>query len=230
MFPSLLLVGVPAVPANATTTVSLWPGVVSSALAYREEIKQAPRGVGLGLVLVSLVGGTLGAVLLLVTPATAFERAVPYLVLMATLVFAFGPRITRRWAYAGAPGSELEDRRRFAALLAIQLLIALYGGYFGGGVGILILAALGVFGVRRYHHANALRTALAVSINSMAVLTFIIVGVVAWAEAAVMILGAILGGYGAVNIFRRLPDSMLRGSVVAVGLLVTVYLFVRAYG
>jgi len=229
VFPSLLLAGVPAVPANATTTVSLWPGVVSSALAYRSELRQAPVGVGLGLILVSLLGGALGALLLLRTPSAVFERAVPYLVLLATLIFAFGPRLSHRWAYTGTPGSELANRRRFVVLLVIQLPIALYGGYFGGGVGILMLAALSVFGLRGYHHINALRTVLSASVNSMAVLTFIAAGAIAWAYAAIMIVGAIVGGYGAVNVLRRLPDPVLRGSVIAVGLLVTAYLFVRAY-
>jgi len=218
------------VSANATTTVSLWPGVVSSALAYRPELRRAPVGVGAGLVLVSLLGGAIGALLLLRTPPTFFERVVPYLVLFATLIFAFGPRLTRRWAYTGPVGSELADRRRFSLLLAVQLLIALYGGYFGGGVGILMLAALSVFGLRGYHHINALRTVLSVSVNSTAVLIFILAGAIAWGYAAVMIAGAIFGGYGAVNVLRRVPDPVLRGAVIVVGLVVSAYLFARAYG
>ena len=229
VFPSLLLAGVPAISANATTTAALWPGVVSSAYAYRPELKYTPLQLGMSLAVISLVGGGLGALLLLGTPTTVFERVVPYLVLLATAVFAFGPRLSVRWAGAAAVGLGREDRGRFLALMAIQLLIALYGGYFGGGIGILMLAALSFFGLRRYHHANALRTVLSASVNSVAFLIFVLAGAVAWREALIMASGAVLGGYGAVSLLRRLPDLVLRRAVIAVGLLVTVYLFVRAY-
>src|SRR5207249_1727335 len=153
---------------------------------------------GVALAIVSLIGGGLGALLLLGTPTAVFERVVPYLVLVATAVFALGPKLSARWADASAVGLGREDRRRLLALMGIQLLISLYGGYFGGGVGILILAALGFFGLRRYHHANALRTVLSASVNSVAFLTFVLAGAVAWREALVMVAGAVLGGYGAV--------------------------------
>jgi uncharacterized membrane protein YfcA len=230
VFPSLLLAGVPAISANATTTAALWPGVVSSAYAYRPELKYTPLHLAIALALVSLFGGALGALLLLGTPSSVFERVVPYLVLIATAIFGFGPRLSGRWAGAATVGVGREDRARLLALMGIQLLISLYGGYFGGGVGILILAALSFFGLRRYHHANGLRTTLSASVNSVAFLTFVLAGAVAWREALIMVTGAVLGGYGAVSFLRRLPDAVLRRAVIAVGLLVTVYLFVRAYG
>ncbi|MDE3074508.1 MAG: sulfite exporter TauE/SafE family protein [Chloroflexota bacterium] len=226
-FPSLLLAGVPAVSANATNTVALWPGVLSSTVAYRKEFGQAPHR--LLLFVPSIAGGALGALVLLKTPSSIFEGLVPYLLLFATLLFAFGPAITRRFGPAGGPEAAHRPALPAAAAVAIQFVLALYGGYFGGGVGILILAALGVMGVVEFHIANALRTFLAVSINGVAVVAFVVAGAVAWPEASVMLVGSIAGGYGGVTVIRRIKPALLRRTVIGIGLGMTAYLFFRAY-
>ena len=227
VFPALLLVNVPAVVANATCTVALGPGVASSALAYRKELEGAPAR--LPLAIISVVGGTFGALLLLRTPSKVFEGLVPFLLLFATIVFAFGPSVTRRIGYAGdfAPGRHAVGQ--LTAILIIQFAISVYGGYFGAGIGILMLAALSFFGFREFHRANALRTFLAACINGVAMIAFIAAGAVAWSEAVVMLFGAVIGGYVGVRVLRRVSGLVLRRVVIGVALAMTVYFFIRAY-
>jgi len=227
VFPTLLLTGVPAVPANATTSVALTPGVASSALAYRHELGRAERR--LPLAVASIIGGTVGAIVLLRTPSHVFETLVPYLLLFAILLYAFGPTLTRRLGSTGAALSRRQAAGHLAVLLTVQLVIALYGGYFGGGIGILMLAVFSLFGMKDFHRANALRTMLAACINSAAIIAFIIAGAVAWPQAIVMLVGAIIGGYGGVRLFRHVPGLILRRIVIAMALVMTVYLFIRAY-
>lgn len=225
-FPSLLLAGVPAVAANATNTVAVTPGVAFSALAYRGELQKAPHR--LPLALVSIVGGGLGALLLLRTPSTVFEGMVPYLLLAATLLFALGPTLGRRVVAAG-PRSRRQAPGQFAALLTATFFISLYGGYFGAGLGIILHPVLSLFGLRDFHVANALRTFLAACINGVAVVAFAVSGVVWWPEAAVMLVGAIIGGYGGVRIFRRIPGHVLRRVVLGIACAMTAYFFARAH-
>ncbi|MBM2811076.1 MAG: hypothetical protein HW416_1835, partial [Chloroflexi bacterium] len=181
------------------------------------------------LAVVSFLGGGLGALLLLKTPSTLFEGLIPFLLLFATLVLAFGPTVTRRLGHTGGPLSDAQPSGHVRTLLAIQFVIAIYGGYFGGGIGILMLAVLTFFGMKDFHSANALRTLLAASINGVAVVAFIIAGAVAWPEALVMLVGAIIGGYGGVRLFRRIPGPILRRGVIGLAAMMTVYFFWRAY-
>lgn len=225
-FPALLFAGVAPVSANATSTIALWPGSLASLLAYRREL--ARRGIGglLWLSLISLAGGTLGSLLLLRTRDATFARLVPFLLLLATLIFAFsGPAL--RWLRArGTSHGPPSAARRLAVALS-QLLIAVYGGFFGGGIGILMLAALAVSGMEDIHEMNALKTLLAAIINGISVLIFIAAGVARWPEAAVMIAGAIAGGYGGAALGRRVEPLLIRRFVIVVGAALTIYFFVR---
>ena len=226
VFPTLLLSGVPAIRANATNTMALWPGVLFSLFAVRHQAMKA-RFKGL-LAGTSLVGGGIGAVLLLKTPPAVFELTVPFLLLAATLMFTFNPLVARQLAKrrGGAPSV---GRGRVAALVCIVFLIAIYGGYFGGGIGILILAALGLLGLTDFHDMNAFRLILSCSANAIAVVVFATAGAVAWPQASVMLVGAIAGGYGGATVAKRIRATVLRRFVIALGLGMSAYFFYRQF-
>ena len=224
-FPALVFTGVDAKIANATSTVALWPGSAAAARAYRAELMtQRARLVPLSLV--SVLGGFLGARLLLGTSESTFRALVPYLLLLATGLFAFGGKLTarvRQWR-GGAPAP---DARVSPVGLLLQLVIATYGGYFGGGIGILMLAALAISGMEDMHAMNGLKNWLATCINGVAVVTFILSGAVLWPQAVVMIIGATAGGYAGASAARRLDPKLVRRFVIAVGCALTVYFFIR---
>jgi len=226
-FPALVFTGVDAKIANATSTVALWPGSAAAARAYRAELMtQRARLVPLSVI--SVLGGFLGARLLLGTSENTFRALVPYLLLLATGLFAFGGALTarvRQWRGTEAP---TPDSRVSAVGLLLQLVIATYGGYFGGGIGILMLAALAVSGMEDVHTMNGLKNWLATCINGVAVLTFILSGAVLWPQALVMVAGATAGGYVGASTARRLDPKLVRRFVIAVGCALTVYFFVRS--
>jgi uncharacterized membrane protein YfcA len=235
-FPALAWTGVPLIQANATSTMALWPGSLASVGAYRRELA-GRRGVRL-LGAISLVGGALGALVLLSTPQATFQRLLPYLLLGATLIFAFGGRVAARLrrrrgpagaAAKGGPESAAEPAVSLVWLCLIQAVISFYGGFFGGGIGILMLAGLALAGMEDIHAMNAVKTLLAVLINGVAVVIFVWRGAIFWPEAAVMVAGAIAGGYGGAHYARRLPPLVVRRGVLAVGCALTVYFFYRAY-
>ncbi len=234
-FPSLIFAGVPQVPANATNTVALWPGTLASVGAYRRELGAQRRELIL-LGPTSLIGGLVGAILLLLTPENAFQRLLPYLLLMATIVFILGPRVTAwvRGRSKRAVGLEAINARPPLRTLVVismaQLAIAIYGGYFGGGIGILMLATLGLMGMENIHEMNALKTALTSLINGIAVVTFIIAGAVFWAQALLMIVAAIIGGYGGAAYARRLDPKLVRAFVIVIAISMTTYFFIFRRG
>lgn len=222
--PALLVVGMPAINANATSTVALWPGSVASTGAYRRELQT--QGAILKLFAgVSLVGGLIGALLLLRTSNEVFEQLLPYLLLAATGLFAFSPRLQQLARRSG--GSMLTNPRDRVRVTLIQFAISVYGGFFGGGIGIMMLATLSLMGLDNINEMNALKTLLAVLINGIAVVTFVIAGAVNWPYALLMVGGAILGGYGGAAVARRIKGSYVRYFVVVIGIVVTIYLFLR---
>ena len=224
-FPALLFSGVPPVPANATNTVALWTGLVFSGGAFRRHLNVRPR-ILVSLLAVSLAGGVVGALLLLRTPAQTFMRVLPWLMLSATLLFVFGRRLLQ-----ASVVSEAHDPTGRAVALAsfFQLLVAIYGGYFGGGMGIVILAMLTAFGMADIHAMNALKTVLSSATNGIAVIVFVASHAVYWPQASVMILGAALGGYFGAHYSLRLPQNYVRWFVIAIGSSMTIYFFIRAY-
>jgi uncharacterized membrane protein YfcA len=220
-FPALLFAGVPAVPANATNTIALWPGSVASAVAYRRELRDA-RTQLLPLGAVSLTGGLAGAVLLLRTSDHTFVLLIPWLLLFATVLFSFGGVVTRR-VNGGAPAS-------LGAALLAQLLIGVYGGYFGGGIGIMMLAVLSVLGLTDIHRMNAVKAVLGALINGVSVVAFVLAGAISWPPALVMTLGGMLGGYGGAAVARRVAPQLVRRLVLGVAWGMTAYFFLRTYG
>ncbi len=224
-FPALLFTGVAPVAANATNTLALWIGVTASGGAYRKRLNISRR-VMIPLILTSVVGGLAGAVLLVKTPAQTFLRVLPWLLLGATLLFAFGKHLTGRIAAGIAHES---SNAAVAGASVFELIVAVYGGYFGGGMGIMNLAMLSALGMTDIHAMNALKVVLSGVINGVATFTFIATGAIVWPEAVVMTLGAILGGYFAAHYAQRLPQSWIRFFVLLVGSAMTVYFFLRAY-
>ncbi|HET7641259.1 MAG TPA: sulfite exporter TauE/SafE family protein, partial [Ktedonobacteraceae bacterium] len=224
--PTLIFTGVLPINANATSTVALWPGSLASVGAYRQELAKQKRGLVILLSGTSLIGGILGAELLLNTSQSTFVKLLPYLLLLATVLFALSGPITARLRERGTHGSSL-SWLTMVGICFLQLVIAIYGGYFGGGIGILMLATLGLMGMENIHEMNALKTLLNAFINGVALVLFIIKGIVAWPEAIVMIIGAIIGGYGGAYYARRLDPRIVRWFVIGVGVVMTIYFFVR---
>ena len=224
-FPALLFTGVPPIPANATNTIALWTAAAASGGAYRKEL-DVPRRVMIPLLAASLVGGVVGALLLLKTPARTFLQILPWLTLGATLLFAFGKKL------AGGRNSILEHEATGGALAAatlFQLMVAVYGGYFGGGMGIVMLAMLAALGMTHIHAMNALKSVMGFVINGVAVVTFVIAGAVYWKPGIPMIAGGIAGGFLGAHYAQKLPQAWIRVFVVLVGAGMTVYFFWKAY-
>ena len=224
-FPALLFTGVPPIPANATNTIALWTAAAASGGAYRKRL-DVSRRVRRPLLAASLVGGLAGAFLLLKTPAHTFMRVLPWLTLGATLLFAFGKQL------AGERKSLIEHDATGTALAAatlFQLGVAVYGGYFGGGMGIVMLAMLAALGMTDIHAMNALKSVMGFVINGVAVVTFIVWRAVYWREGIVMIAGGILGGYLGAHYAQKVPQVWIRMFVVLVGAGMTVYFFWKSY-
>ena len=220
-FPALLWAGYPPVVANVTNTVALLPGFGGGTLAYRAELAGQERRVRL-LAGVSVGGAVLGSLLLLVGPASLFSRLVPWLILFACAVLAAQPAIAgllrRRHPDAGRPGE------RSPVLLAAQGVSAVYGAYFGAGLGVLMLALLGIFVDDRLQRLNALKGLLALVVNVVASVCFVAAGRVAWLGVAIMAVGSLVGGQVGVAAARRLDDRVLRAGVIAFGTAVAVRL------
>jgi len=217
-FPALVFTGVPSIVANATSTVALFPGVLASAWAYRKEMETLNIPVKPAIV-ASIAGGISGAVLLLSTSQKAFDAVIPWLLLAATIVFAIGPRVTTIFKRKSWIGPK--------ALVIFHYFVGIYGGYFGGAVGIIILAVWSLAGLRDIHAMNAGRTLLGGLMNAAAVVLFIIARKVWWAQAAVMLIAAVIGGYAGARIARRLNPSLIRRAIIVFGLFVTVAFFRR---
>lgn len=248
-FPTLLFTGVPPVNANATNTVAVWPGSLASIPPYRKDLKHERRELIL-FSIVSVIGGVLGAVILLKTPQALFQRMVPWLLLIATLIFAFGNNVAqwmprRRTGAAGAQATvkanaaDTEEPEgdtatslrippgRLAVVVVIQFIISLYGGFFGGGIGIMMLAGFALLGMRDIHAMNALKVVLASVINGVALIAFVIAGAVYWPQALLMVVGAIIGGYGGAALAHRVPPKYVRWFAIGVGLVISAYFFIK---
>jgi len=219
-FPSLVMAGYSHLTANATSTVALIPGAWSSLWGYRGELHQTPPRYFV-LMIPSLMGGILGAVLLRLTPAGVFTVIVPYLILFATLMFIIqGP--IQRWLRTNEMTHHRLTREWLLGTSIYQFLVAIYGGYFGAGVGILMLTALGLMGLTNIHQMNGLKNIFVSMINLVAAIYFVATGMIVWQAALLMAMGAIIGGYGAAGIARRLGAKFVRRTVIAIGFAMTI--------
>jgi uncharacterized protein len=229
-FPALLFTGMAPIPANATNTVALWPGTAASAVAYRNAFTLETRELLPPLVGTCMIGGVLGAVILLRTPPATFLRLVPWLLLVATLLFVFSGRITTwiRGRAGHTAGDKKLPRGLFLSGLFIQLVIAMYVGYFGAGTGILVLALLALLGMENIHAMNGIKTLLVSVANGVAIVTFVWAGVVVWPQALLMIVGAAAGGYGGAYLAQKMNPQHVRRLVIAIGFAMAAYFFWRA--
>ena len=222
-FPALIWLGLGSVTANATSTVAIWPGTVGSAWGYRRELRASePRF--LALIAPSLVGGLLGAWLLNNTPASTFDRLVPYLILFATLLFMAQEPIQRM---LGTGGARHKSNAWFVGAMLFQLMVGLYGGYFGAGIGILMLAALSIMGLSDIHEMNSLKVVFGGSVNGIAAAYFIWARMVDWRYVVLMAVAAIAGGYGGAGVARKLGRTAVRRIVIAIGFGMAVSLFIK---
>ncbi|MCC7161311.1 MAG: sulfite exporter TauE/SafE family protein [Anaerolineae bacterium] len=224
-FPALVGFGVPAKLANTTNNAALWPGSVAGLIGFWEEAKRAKKLV-LFLAVPSFIGGLLGAFLLAQTPEALFRQLTPFLILFATLLFAardFFTKFTRR----GARNEDQITGAGGAVGFILQLVIATYGGFFGAGQSIMMMAAFSIMGVRDIHEINGLKTASAVIVNGVALAYFISQDLIIWRLAIWMGIGAIIGGYAAARISKRINQDVLRWVVIVIGLIVSAVLFIR---
>jgi uncharacterized protein len=228
-FPALLAAGVPPITANASNTVALWPASLSSAWAYRREALRHGKWAAV-LVGVSLIGGVAGGLLLLATSNAAFSRLIPWLLAVATALFAFSGQIARAIAALKRRlGAAARSEPGSAGGALFQLAVAIYGGFFGAGLGILTLAALAIQGFDDMQEINALKNLTSAVNYTVAAATFIVAGAVSWPHTLVMLATAMIGGYAGASLARRLPALWLRRLVVAVGSTLTVVYFVKTY-
>lgn len=222
-FPAIVALGVPPLVANATNTVSLWPGSLSSAWGYRQHLGGL-RPWLVRFTVPSLLGGAIGGWLLIATGEQRFARIVPFLVLGATLLF-MAQQPLQRWLHGHHVPAPPE--RPPIGILTWQLGVAVYGGYFGAGIGILMLAAIGFMGHTDIHRMNGLKNWSGTCINAVAAAVFVASGVVNWPLAGAMIVGSIAGGYGGARLAQRVGRAAVRRAVVVIGLVATVYLLMQ---
>jgi len=224
-FPALLFVGLPPVNANASNTVALWPGQPASLGAYRGQFQHLSRRVVVPLVVTGVVGGVAGAWVLLKTPQTTFMRLVPWLILIATVIFMMSERITRWVRQRSAHPGQSEFHTSRGVLL--QVFIAFYIGYFGAGAGILILAVLALLGMDEIHSMNALKALLTTVSNGVAMVLFIVSHAVYWPQTILMIVASVLGGYYGAYFAQKTKPEHVRLIVIVIGFVLTGYFFAR---
>lgn len=227
-FPALIWMGIDPKAANVTSTIALWPGSLSGTVGYRRELRDSRRFM-LWLAPPSVLGGLVGALLLLKTPSSTFAAIVPFLILFATVLFAAGEPVMRWLRREKHEHEQAADPGRawWAGAVVLQFFSATYGGYFGAGNGIVMLAVLGLLGLNDIHQMNGLKNFFAVCVNVIAAFYFMIWGPVHWPAAAVMAVGAIAGGYGGAGLARRLGRRFARAAVIFIGLAMTLSLLFR---
>jgi uncharacterized protein len=221
-FPALLFTGVPPINSNAMCSVALWPGSMASVGGYRLELLEEKKVIP-WMVVISLIGGTLGAFIMLQTPENTFMELVPWLLLLANLLFIYGGRIIKKFKRS------TEGKRHEVFSVFMQLFISFYGGFFGAGMGILMLAALTILGMTHMHKMNAFKTLLGSVINGIAAIIFISSGVIIWMETSVMIAGAIAGGFAGAYYARQVDPDKVKKIVIVFGIIMTLYFFIKIY-
>lgn len=247
-FPALVFTGVPPIAANATSAVAVSPGYLGSVLGFRPELAALDRRLLRREAMVSAMGGLCGAGLLLVTPAKVFSGLVPWLLLFATVLFALGPSIVRLMAHpptpsgsalgggAGGGGSGLGHSAGVPAApdrlarwrMPGLLLVSVYGGYFNGGLGILLMALYTLVGEARIHTANALKNFNSLVLSLLSVVAFALAGAIVWPQAVLMMVCATAGGFAGARLARRMPASAVRTLVIGTGLLMSAVFFARS--
>ena len=226
-FPALLFVGLPPISANATNTFASCSGYISGAYAFRKDLHAHKNKLALYL-LISLIGGIAGAWLLLQTPEAVFDKAIPWLLLFATVLFIVGEQMNNslkqlavHYKYASSIGKFL--------LLCMLLAVCFYGGFFNAGLGIIILSYLALAGYTNINSMNGLKLLISSSVSLIAIILFIYNGMIVWKEGIIVLLGTLIGGYVAAHISRQLPEAYIRFFVIIMSISITIYFFYDTY-
>ena len=227
-FPTLLFTGMPPVTANATNTVAVWPGILAATSAYRRSMDWRLLQSVLPLIIVTFLGSILGAWLLLHTPQITFLKMVPWLLFAGTVLFSIGPKLSG-WVNRRRDNPR-PSTLKIAIITFAQFLLGLYIGYYGAGVGFLILPLLAMMGIENIHAMNGLRVLLATCGNAVAVVLFIVARAVMWPQALLMMIGAIVGGYAGAHYAQKLKPGTVRYLVISIGSAMTVYFFWKTRG
>lgn len=212
-FPALVFAGVPTIAANATSAVAVFPGYLTGALGFMKELKIYPKGQFALLIFISALGGILGSLLLLITPVSVFSFIIPWLLGFATLMFAFGNLISK-WA------KNTTGNTGFKGSLA-TLIVCIYGGYFNGGLGIVLLALFSTLGMRDINLMNGLKNGMSFALSFASVITFGLAGIIYWPQAILMMVGATIGGYCGAIVARKLSEKVIKTIIVAIGSIMT---------
>lgn len=216
-FPALVFAGVPPVAANATSTLAVFPGYAGSAVGFMDDIARVPRAMVVRYVVIALIGGLIGSLILLATSDRLFSAIVPWLLLAATFLFAFGDRLRARLSRVNLP-----ER-------AALMVVSTYGGYFNGGLGIILLSLFSALGMRDLDQMNGLKAGLSFVLSAISVATFAVAGIIYWSEAGVMMVASTVGGYVGAHVAKALPKSVIRGFIIAVGLIMSAVFFIKYY-
>ncbi len=220
-FPALVFTGVPPVIANATSTVAVFPGYLGGALGYGRDLKTFARQELVRLTVITFAGGLVGSLLVLVSSNEAFSAVVPFLLLIATISFMYGDQI-RALSQKHAGGVTPQG--------AIGLFcVSVYGGYFNGGLGIILLALFSLWGMTNINRMNGLKMGLSCALSAISVTAFVVAGIVEWPQAVVMMVASTLGGYLGAPLARALPDAVVRGFVIAMGFTMSAVFFWRFF-
>ena len=219
-FPALVFTGVPTIAANATSAVAVFPGYLSGALGFAKALKEYPKSKFLLLITLSIMGGIGGSLLLLITPASVFSYIIPWLLGFATLLFAFGDFVAK-WAKKNS------NSNGFLGNLT-TLIVCIYGGYFNGGLGIILLALFSTLGMQDIHLMNGLKNIMSFALSAASVVTVAIAGIVFWQQAIIMMIAATIGGYFGVVVARKLSKNTIRMIIVIIGLIMTVIFGIKA--
>lgn len=214
-FPALVYAGVPVVAANATSTLAVFPGYVASALGFRDDIAKISRAKLYLYFGIAIVGGVAGSLILLATSDRVFGVIVPWLLLAATGLFAFGD-----WLRAKISKFRLPEK-------ISMLLVSIYGGYFNGGLGIILLAVFSALGMKDLNQMNGLKAGLSVVLSAVSVATFAVAGVIYWSQVSVMMVASMAGGYAGARLAKALPKSFIRGFIILVGLIMSAIFFLK---
>ena len=226
-FPALIFTGVPPINSNAICSVALFPGSMASIGGYRLELLEE-RKILPFMIITSFIGAIAGSIIMLKTPPDTFMELVPWLLLGANLLFIFGGKITTKFR-SRKVSNEVSRFKIITGTIVLQLFISFYGGFFGAGMGIMMLAALALMGMDNIHKMNAFKVVLGSCINGIAALIFISSGVILWAQTSVMIIGAIIGGFWGANSARKYDPLKVRKIVIIIGLAMTFYFFAKVY-
>lgn len=214
-FPALIFAGVPPVAANATSTLAVFPGYLGSAVGFKDDIAKVPRSTVIRYVIIALIGGLLGSLILLSTSDRVFSSIVPWLLLLATLLFAFGDALRARLAKA-----ELPEKTAL-------MVVSIYGGYFNGGLGIILLSLFSALGMRDLNQMNGLKSGLSFVLSAISVATFAVAGIIYWSEAGIMMVASTVGGYVGAHVAKALPKKVIRGFIITVGLVMSAVFFIK---